>query len=174
MKKQLTSGTRTTGTKMSKWYNRISADSGSYNAEALLGAVEWFENELAVARLETKLSGSIEKASARLPGITTERFGQLQEVEGILKFLQIRMDKEKGAAFKKYLEGYNRALSSRDAEKYADADDKVIELALLVNHIALIRNQYLAVMKGLDAKNWQISNLTRLKAAGFEDYEIDG
>jgi hypothetical protein len=29
-------------------------------------------------------------------------------------------------------------------------------------------------MKGLDAKNWQISNLTRLKAAGFEDYEIDG
>lgn len=157
---------------MSKWYNRITADTTTVDAEALIGAVEWFENQLVLAREEVKLKGSIEKASARLPGITTDRFGQLQEVEAILKYLEIQMLKAKGAAFKKYLEGYARSLSSRDAEKYADADDKVIELALLVNQIALIRNQYLAIMKGLDAKNWQISNLTRLKAAGFEDYEV--
>ena len=122
--------------------------------------------------METKLKGSLEKASSRLPGITAHRFGQLQEVEAILKYLQIRFDQVKGAAFKKYFESYARTLSSRDAEKYADADDKVIEIALLINQIALVRNQYLAIMKGLDSKNWQISNLTRLKAAGFEDYEV--
>lgn len=157
---------------MSKWYNRISVDTSTYDALAIVDAVEYFEGQLAVAKEEVKLRGSIEKASARLPGITTERFGQLQEVEAILKYLTIHMEKAKGAAFKKYLEGYQRSLSSRDAEKYADADDKVVELALLVNQIALVRNQYLAIMKGLDAKNWQISNLTRLKAAGFEDYEV--
>lgn len=157
---------------MSRWYNKITADPSTYNAEALVDAILYFESQLDLAKEEVKLKGSIEKASSRLPGITAERFGQLQEVEAILKYLQIRMDKEKGTAFKKYLEAYNRALSSRDAEKYADADDKVIELALLVNQIALVRNQYLAIMKGLDAKNWQISNLTRLKAAGFEDYDV--
>ena len=157
---------------MSRWYNRITSTS-PYDAEALINAIDYFESELAVARTEVKLKGSIEKASSRLPGITTERFGQLQEVEAILRLLNILMDKAKAAAFKQYLEGYNRALSSRDADKYAEADDKVIELALLVNQVALVRNQYLAIMKGLDAKNWQISNLTRLKAAGFEDYEVD-
>jgi hypothetical protein len=157
---------------MSRWYNRITS-SKPYDAESLVNAIDFFENELSVARGEVKLKGSIEKASSRLPGITTERFGQLQEVEAILRYVTILQEKAKGEAFKKYLEGYARSLSSRDAGMYADADDKVVELALLVNQIALLRNQYLAIMKGLDAKNWQISNLTRLKAAGFEDYEVD-
>jgi len=156
---------------MGKWYDRVSADANDFSP--LVDAIMYFESQLEVAREETKLRGSIEKASSRLPGITTQRFGELQEVEAILKYLNIRMDQVKGAAFKKYLEHYNKALSSRDAEKYADADSKVIEIALLVNQIALVRNQYLAIMKGLDSKNWQISNLTRLKAAGMEDYNIN-
>lgn len=156
---------------MSKWYAKVTADPADFSP--LIDAIIYFESELEIARYETHLKGSLEKASARLPGITTMRFGQLQEVEAILKYLNIRFDQVKGAAFKKYLEGYARSLSSRDAEKYADADDKVIEIALLINQIALVRNQYLAIMKGLDAKNWQISNLTKLKAAGFEDYEVD-
>lgn len=156
---------------MSKWYALVT--SNPQDLSPLVDAIEHFENELEIAKTETKLKGSIEKAAARLPGITTERFGQLQEVEAILKYLQIRMDQAKSEAFKKYLENYNRSLSSRDAEKYADGDTKVVELALLVNRIALVRNMYLAIMKGLDAKNWQISNLTKLKAAGFEDYEVE-
>lgn len=156
---------------MSKWYSKVTANPADFTP--LVDAIMHFETELEEARFETKLKGSLEKASARLPGITAHRFGQLQEVEAILKYLQIRMDEVKGAAFKKYLEHYQKSLSSRDAEKYADADSKVIEIALLINQIALVRNQYLAIMKGLDAKNWQISNLTRLKAAGFEDYSVD-
>ena len=155
---------------MSKWYAKVTANASDFTP--LVDAIIYFETELELARHEVSLKGSLEKASSRLPGITAHRFGQLQEVEAILKYLQIRMDEVKGAAFKKFLEHYQRSLSSRDAEKYADADSKVIELALLVNQIALVRNQYLAIMKGLDAKNWQISNLTRLKAAGFEDYEV--
>lgn len=156
---------------MSMWYSRVTANPNDFSP--LVDAIIHFETELEEARFETKLKGSLEKASARLPGITAHRFGQLQEVEAILKYLDIRMNEVKGAAFKKYLEHYQRQLSSRDAERYADADAKVIEIALLINQIALVRNQYLAIMKGLDAKNWQISNLTKLKAAGFEDYNVD-
>lgn len=156
---------------MSKWYSRVTADPSDFSP--LIDAIVYFEGELEIARHETHLKGSLEKASSRLPGITTLRFGQLQEVEAILKYLNIRFDQVKGAAFKKYLEGYARSLSSRDAEKYADADDKVIEIALLINQVALVRNQYLAIMKGLDSKNWQISNITRLRAAGMEDTSVD-
>lgn len=158
---------------MQRWYNKITADPATYHIESFLDAISYFENELEIAKSEVKLKGSISAAASRLPGITTERFGQLQEVEAILKLFNIHMDKAKGTAYKKYLEAYSRSLSSRDAEKYADADDKVIELALLVNQIALIRNQYLAIMKGLDAKNWQIGNIVRLKCAGFEDANVD-
>lgn len=154
-----------------KWYARVTAVPGDYTP--LVDAIIHFETELEEARREVRLKGSLEKASSRLPGITTERFGQLQEVESILRYLEIRMSEVKGAAFKKYFEHYQKSLSAREASMYADADAKVIEIALLINQIALVRNQYLAIMKGLDAKNWQISNLTKLKAAGFEDYSVD-
>lgn len=155
---------------MAKWYNKVTADPNDF--APLVDAIEYFENELETARFEVKLKGSVEKASSRLPGQVEQRFAQLQEIEAILKYLEIRMDKIKGAAFKKYLESYQRALSSRDAEKYADADDSVIEVALLINQVALLRNQYLAIMKGLDVKHWQINNLTKLKVAGMEDFEV--
>ena len=35
--------------------------------------------------------------------------------------------------FKKYLENYNRALSSRDAEKYVDGEKDVIDMEKLIN-----------------------------------------
>lgn len=156
---------------MSLWYSKVTANENDFSP--LVDAIVYFEHELEEARTEVKLKGSVEKASARLSGIMTHRFGQLQEVEAILRYLEIRLSKVKGAAFKKFLEGYQKVLSSRDAEKYAEADDKVIELALLINQTALVRNQYLAIMKGLDAKSFQIHNLVKLKTAGMEDYETD-
>lgn len=155
---------------MSIWYGKVTADENNFLP--LVDAIAYFEREFEEAKLEVRLKGSIETASARLPGIMTHRFGQLQEIEAIHRYLEIRLTKAKGIAFKKFLEGYHRTMSSRDAEKYADADDKVIELALLINQTALIRNAYLAIMKGLDAKSFQIHNLVKLKTAGMEDFAI--
>ncbi len=156
---------------MSIWYNRLIADPEDFGP--LVGIINHFENELDFARGEVKLAGSIEKASVRLPGIMTHRFGQLQEIEAILRYLEIRLVKVKGKAYKKFLEGYAKALSSRDAEKYADADDSVVELALLINRIALLRNQYLGITKGLESKGFQINNIVKLRAAGMEDTSVE-
>jgi len=80
--------------------------------------------------------------------------------------------KERSKVFRKYLETYNRQLSSRDAEKFVDSDDSVINLTHLCNQYALIRNKYLGIMKGLDTKQWQIGHITRLRTAGMEDIVI--
>ena len=74
--------------------------------------------------------------------------------------------------FKKYLENYNRALSSRDAEKYVDGEKDVIDMEKLINDFALIRNQWLGITKGLDQKQWQITNIVKLRVAGMEDATI--
>lgn len=155
---------------MSIFYGRLA--NNPKDLTPIIEAVVYFENEINDAKKEVKIYGSIEKASSDLPGIVEHRFGQYQEVEAILKFLEIKHTKIKGEAFKKYLEGYNKALSSRDAEKYADADDSVIDIMMLINHMALIRNEYMGIIKGLDVKQWQLTNLIKLKVAGMEDYEI--
>ncbi|NBR61837.1 MAG: hypothetical protein EBT86_09365, partial [Actinobacteria bacterium] len=115
---------------------------------------------------------SVEKSISQLPGITEHRFNQLQEIEAVLNFLNIQLRKIRKTYFQKYLENYNRALSSRDAEKYTDGTDEVVDMETIINEVALIRNKYLAVVKGLESKSFSMGHLVKLKTAGMEDYSV--
>ena len=150
------------------WYNKIVDDLGN-----IVPAIEYYESELQDARYECGIKGSLEKSSAALPGLTEYRFNQLQEIEAILEHLNIELRKERSKTFRKFLESYNRQLSSRDAEKFVDSEQSVIDLTHLTNQFGLLRNKYLGIMKGLDTKQWQIGHITRLRTAGMEDIVIE-
>lgn len=150
------------------WYNRIVQD-----ISALPDFIAYYEQELAAAKKEVGVYGNIEKGLAGLPGITEHRFNQLQEIEAVLNLLNIRLRKIRKEFFKKYLETYNRALTSRDAEKYVDGEDDVIDMETLINEVALLRNKWLGIMKGLESKNFMLGHITRLRTAGMEDATIN-
>jgi hypothetical protein len=146
------------------WYSRVSRDINEIPA-----AIKYFEDELLAARGEVKISGSIEKAAANMPGIVEHRFNQLQELEAILEYLNIELRRLRSSFFKKYLENYQRALSSRDVEKYVDGEADVVDYEKIINEFALIRNKWLGVLKALDQKQWQLTNIVKLRVAGMED-----
>jgi len=146
------------------WYSKVSRDINQIPA-----AIQYFETELLHAKQECKISGSIEKAAAAMPGIVEHRFNQLQEIEAILEYLNIELRKLRSSFFKKYLENYQRALSSRDVEKYVDGEADVCDYEKIINEFALMRNKWLGVLKALDQKQWQITNIVKLRVAGMED-----
>jgi conjugal transfer/entry exclusion protein len=146
------------------WYSRVSRDITQVPA-----AIQYFDTELQAAKLEVKLKGNIEKASAEMPGIVEHRFNQLQELEAILEYLNIELRKLRSSFFRKYLENYQRALSSRDVEKYVDGEQDVVDYEKIINEFALMRNKWLGVLKALDQKQWQITNIVKLRVAGMED-----
>ena len=149
------------------WYNKVSG-----NIAQIPNAITYYETELQDAKLEVILKGNVEKAAAQLPGLLEHRFAQLQEIEAILRHLEIQLRKVRSKWFKKYLENYQRALSSRDVEKYVDGEQEVVDYEDLINQFALLRNQWLAVLKGLDQKQWQITNIVKLRCAGLEDASV--
>lgn len=146
------------------WYSEISRD-----VSKIPDAVAHYESELAQARVECKLAGNVEKAAAAMPGIVEHRFNQLQEIEAILNYLNIELRRLRSSYFKKYLENYQRALSSRDVEKYVDGESDVVDYEKIINEFALLRNKWLGVLKALDQKQWQITNVVKLRVAGMED-----
>tara|TARA_S200002703_G_scaffold160067_1_gene176475 strand:- start:1551 stop:2003 length:453 start_codon:yes stop_codon:yes gene_type:complete len=149
------------------WYNKVVADLGK-----IPDFIRHYEKELEEAKKETYINGSLERAAANLPGITEHRFNQLQEIEAVLNFLNIELRKIRRKYFQKYLEGYQRALSSRDAEKYVDGEDDVIHFETFINEVALLRNKWLGLMKGLESKNFMIGHVVRLRTAGMEDVQL--
>jgi len=149
---------------MSNWYDKVSKDISN-----IPDAITHFENELISAKQEVRISGIVEQASAKMPGIVEHRFNQLQEIEAILEYLNIELRRLRSQHFRKYLESYQRALSSRDCEKFVDGESDVIDFEKIINEFALMRNKWLGVLKALDQKQWQITNVVKLRVAGMED-----
>lgn len=149
------------------WYFKVSQDVGN-----IPDAIQYFERELLDAKREVKITGNIEKSSAAMPGIVEHRFNQLQEIEAILEYLNIELRRLRSQFFRKYLENYQRALSSRDVEKYVDGEADVVDYEKIINEFALLRNKWLGVLKALDIKQWQLSNVIKLRVAGMEDVTV--
>src|SRR5210317_1419082 len=146
------------------WYSKISQDISKI-PECIL----YFNNELTLAKKEIGIWGNLEKNSAAMPGQVEHRFNQLQEIEAILEYLNIEKRRLRSTVFKKFLENYQRALSSRDVEKYVDGEADVVDMEKIVNEFALLRNKWLGIIKALDQKQWQITNVVKLRVAGMED-----
>jgi len=142
------------------------------NVALIPNFIDYYERELVEAKRDVIISGSVEKQLRDLPGITEHRFNQLQEIEALLNFLNVQIRKTRHTHYKKFLEGYAKALSSRDAQIYSDAEDEVIDSEVLINEVALLRNKFLGVMKGIEAKNFQLGHIARLRTAGLEDISV--
>jgi len=149
------------------WYSRVVASLG-----AIPDFIAHYERELDSAKQECRIGGMVERNIKDLPGITEHRFNQLQEIEAVLNYLNIQLRKIRRRHFQKYLEAYARQLTSRDAEKYVDGEDEVIDFETIINEVALLRNKWLGIMKGLDTKQWQMGHIVRLRTAGMEDIQV--
>lgn len=149
------------------WYNKVVKNLGEIPA-----FIDYYEQELSAAKADIKIRGRVEKELSDLPGQSEHRFNQLQEIEAILEHLNIQLRKIRQRHYKKYLEAYARALTSRDAEKYAEAEDEVIDMETIINEVALLRNKWLGVMKGIESKNFMLGHVVRLRTAGMEDIVV--
>ena len=129
------------------WYSKITV-----NLSSIPDFIAYYEAELNSARFDVGIKGKVEKNLADLPGVTEQYFSNLQEIEAVLNYLNIQLRKIRRKHFQKYLENYNRVLTSRDVEKYVDGEQEVIDFEMLINEVALLRNRYLGIMKALESK----------------------
>ena len=149
------------------WLSRVTNNLGE-----IPDFIAYYEKELESARRDCNIGGLVEKNISALPCITEHRFNQLQEIEAILNHLNIQLRKIRRRHFQKYLEGYARALSSRDAEKYVDGEDEVVDFETIINEVAFLRNRFLGIMKAMESKNFMLGHVVRLRAAGMEDIQL--
>ncbi len=152
---------------MSNWYSKVTSDLAN-----VIGAIAYFEQQIAEAQFECSMKGNLEKQSRDMPGIVEHRFNQLQELEAILEHLNTEMRKTRSRKFRQFLENYNRALTSRDAEKFVDGEQEVVDLQYIINDFSLVRNKFMGIIKALETKQFQINNVVKLRAAGLEDISL--
>lgn len=151
------------------WYNTICSDG---QLDKIPDAVQYFEQQIIQARAELKISGSLEQAASRLPGLFEYRFGQWKEITAIVRYLNVQLNKIRKDRLVYYTTKYNKELSAREVSVYVEGDDDFVNFSFLINAFTLINDQFDGLLKALDQKNWQISNITKIRCAGIEDASI--
>jgi hypothetical protein len=53
-----------------------------------------------------------------------------------------------------------------------EGEADVIDFEKIINEFALLRNKWLSITKALDIKQWQLSNIIKLRVAGMEDASL--
>lgn len=149
------------------WFRKVQKD-----LSALPDVLADMNSEYMLATTDIKIKGRIEEHSAKLPGLVEFYYNLLQELESIVEYLEIERRKERSKQYRKYLEGYQRKLSSADAGKFADGEPTVIRFDHLINETCLMRNKFLGIIKSLDVKAWQLGHIVKLRTAGLDDASI--
>lgn len=142
------------------------------NANNVPTVLSYFEEEYIKAREEVKIKGNLQRCISELSSLYEMRFAQLQELEAIMEFFDIKLKGIRSSLYQKLMNNSQRALTSNDIKQYIDGDKNIIDLQLIINDIALVRNKFISLTKGFESKNWQLSNLTKLHCAGLDAIEI--
>lgn len=148
------------------WYNKIVND-----LSEIAPFINYYEHEYNQAKLEVPIRGNLEKNIKELPAFTEIRFSQMEEIEAVLRYLEIQMRKVRKDKYVEY-ETYQKALSSREIDKYVDGSDEVVDFACIINEVALIRNKFQSIFKGFEQKGFMLGHIQRLRSAGLEDVDV--
>lgn len=139
----------------------------------LTEVLAYFNSEYEEARAELKLSGKLEKYISQISANFEYRYSQLQELEAILEHFNIKLKSIKSKKYQQLINSSARALSQSDLRQYIEGDEQVVAVQTVINEIALVRNKFISLSKGFETQNWQLSNLTKLYAAGLDDIRIN-
>ena len=150
------------------WYGEICK-----NESKLTEAIEYFNKKYEDYSPVIKLDGNkLSRESAELPYIVSVCHSDWSILEAISEYFDIKLKAAKAKHYKKYLETYARQLSSNDVKNYIEGEQEVVALQAILNEIRLVRNKYVGLTKALESKNWQISNLTKIKSSGLDLVEF--
>lgn len=93
-----------------------------------------------------------------------------QEIKAVEEWVLVIKEKRVAKAWKKFNEGYSRALSTRDIQAYIGGEKDVVELNQVLVEIVLIKNNLSAIVESIKQLGWMCGHLTKLRVAEMQDY----
>jgi len=153
---------------MSRWFRKITEDKNDLTP--VIDAMEAFQREYEGGLPHLQVRGRrIAEVASEIPSYIEYYNTKMLEVDMILKYLEQLVEERTVEKTMWYMSHYNRALSESTAKRYAEVHEEVMDLKRIVSEVAVMRNQFLSLTKGLDTLHYQIKNIVTLRSVGFED-----
>lgn len=129
-----------------------------------------YEEKIAAAELIFKLEGRrLEEIIRTIPHHQSSYDQSYQEIKALEEWLNNIKEKKTAKLWKKYNEGYTRALSARDIQAYIAGEKDIVEINQIIIEISLLKNNLLAIVEAVKQMGWMTGHVTKLRIAEMQD-----
>ena len=122
----------------------------------LTEVLNYFLEEYEEAKKDLKISGRLDKSVSELSSKFEMRYSQLQDLEAILEHFNIKLKAIKSKIYQQLINTSARALTQSDLRQYIDGNEQVVAMQTIINEIALVKNKFISISKGMETKNYQL------------------
>lgn len=131
---------------------------------------EQYEAKIAKSEALFKLEGrKLESIMRDLPLHQAEYSRLAAELKSLLEILSLYKDKIMARYWKKYLEGYNKSLATRDIQTYIQGEPEVVNIARIEIEIKHLRDNAVEISEALKQMGWQCGNITKLMISDMRE-----
>lgn len=111
----------------------------------------------------------LEELCKDLPHYVSRYDQSYQELKSLEEWLISRRDKVAARLWKKYTEGYSRALTSKDIQMYIAGEKDFVVFTEFILEIGSLKGKFQSIVKALGEMSWMLSHMTKLRVAEMQD-----
>ena len=140
------------------------------NLSSIVDLVPKYEALLVKAEKIFQLDGlRLEQIAKTTPQYQHAYDTAYQELKALEEWLTGIKEKRMAKKWKKYLENYPRALSTRDIQAYIAGENEIVEINQIITEVSLLKNQTLSVVEAIKNLGWMIGHITKLRVAEMQE-----
>lgn len=91
------------------------------------------------------------------------------ELNSLARFIDMKLEQEKGKLWKAYTENYSRELGSRDKEQYISKESSYLKIYQILIIIEELLKKYSSVVDAFQNRGYALRNITSLRVSSMED-----
>lgn len=138
--------------------------------EEVLNILPKYEDKIKAAEPIFKLEGRrLEEIARTLPQNQASYDQSYQELKALEEWLNNLKEKKVGKFWKKYLEGYQRSLATRDIQAYIASEKEIVEMNQIIIEVTLLKSNMLSIVEAIKNMGWMLGNITKLRVAEMQD-----
>ena len=138
--------------------------------DQLIPFIEKYENAINDAEPIFSMTGKkIEALCKDLPHHMSKYDQYYQELKSLEEWLISRREKVTARLWKKYTEGYSRALSTKDIQAYIAGEKEHVTFTEFILEIGSLKGKMQSIVKALEQMGWMLSHCVKLRVAEMQD-----
>ena len=138
--------------------------------EEIVPLLPKYEEQVKAAEQIFQIEGRrLEEILRTLPHYQSSYDQSYQNLKGMEEWISNIKEKKVGKLWKKYNEGYSRALSARDIQAYIASEKEIVEINQILIEVSLLKNHLSSIVEALKQLGWMAGHITKLRIAEMQD-----